>query len=103
MTEPDRKDRYSRERHLVFDGHHGTPCGAVCLGVMYAEPGVPVVGKAAAALKEFWMSAAAVGSGSLKPWMSSVTIVLKCLGTKDLTEVCVSPWVCCPLPRWLTV
>lgn len=103
MTEPDKTDRFSRQKHLVYDGREaGFPRGALCLGWAYAEPRDIVVGEVAIALKEFWMSAAHSGTAGKKPWMSSVSILLSGLGKAfNLQQVCVSPWVCCPLPRWL--
>ena len=104
MTEPDKIGSYSRGKHLAFDGlRKGVPRGAVALGVMYAEVGQALLGKMATYLQDFWQSAAARGTASSKPWMSSVTIFLSCLGkSADLGEICASPLVFCPLPRWLT-
>ena len=104
MTEPDRKDGYSRQRHLVHDGlAKGVPRGSVALGVAYAQAGQALLRTIATLLQEFWQKAAAGGNASSKPWMSSVTVVLSCLGkSADLGGICASPLVFCPLPRWLT-
>ena len=103
MTEPDKKDAFSRNTALAFDGlTRGQPRGAVCLAAMYCDAGQSLMARIASSLKSFWTQACSNGTVSRKPWMSSVSIVLKAMGPGiKLEKVCANPFTFCPLPRWL--